>query len=1429
MKKILFTTVILLSFITLVQAQITLKPTFYNVCRGSIMELPFTSNSSFEPDNIFKVQIKGTFDNSWTDLVASGTASPLKFTIQDSFPVDQYSNYSIRIISSKPQITSNEYAITRISSTPFIDLVGIADPVINPNSRTNLLINGYGTLPIKVVLDDSTSVNVSNFDYGRDFPVYPTTSKEYKIAYTENVCGRGTASGSTKVTVNEIGLLPEPNFTEKLCIGSTLKLPYSVNGKFNKDNKFKIILKEASQEKKEYELDAVDKDGFLETIIPSNIRTGMGYVARISSSSPKALSPFTNDDPSPDQLIIIGESPSAEISSYYSTVSFDEATSLGIALKGFGPWNITLSNGMFFQDLSPYSYDTPINTPSFKLQKTTDLKIVSAVNACGAATINPKSVTITVPNSTQIKINPLKENLNLCLGESFEATYSTFGDWGNEKELSAFLAEGQQLFYSKIIVPATFKDGKIKVTIPNDFFTKTSSGNLYLGIIYKNGAIAYSPFTVTVNSINRVVFYNESDIITIPSSGEANLPIFIRGIGATTVILDDSTSQTFNPTNIGGTKFFFRVKALETTTYKIASYSNLCGKASSTEDRWVTIKVTTPPKSAILINSFPQKICAGTSANVFFKTIGSFTSDNDFKVELSSNNGKTIILGTAKSSPIQIKIPENLLVDDLNPYYIKVVSTNPSLSSELSRIYINKIPSTKLSTSANISEGILSNKQISFNVVNYEGLRASNILTFSDGSTYYGNEDIYKSFSESKTFSLVSIKNECGINTNTQNDFVISVTPFIIRLPDESYTISECADKLISFPYIIVGNMKIGTTFSLQIASKKDSIFRDVVVNTSDNPIKFKLPFSLEEGFYFIRLVSNTTPKTYSTWQLFRLYTPPIVELSTKDGSNMITVNGEESADLVYKLKKGSSGNFTATDNYNQTYINSFFDVFDKDEITQKVNPTKSTTYTLKSTIGVACGYGKVSGSVKITVKPSVKLNSLESYTLCPEKDILLNYSTFGEFANDNILKFSLVDDKSNKIEIGQINKLQGTLKLKMPKTFASSTYKMEVSSTNPVTSKELVSYLGVSNLPDVTLSGNTIINQGQVTYINLINNEAVADISSNLDFTLSDNIARSIYTPNKKASIFVSPNQTTTYTLKSVSNICGLGKISGSATVTVNPASDKMISTSLPNNMRYLCLGSTQELTFTYQGSFTANNKFSVQISDKNGDNYKTVASEGNGSPLKFKVPEDLPIGDNYRVRVIASDVNVSSASNIYPLGLRTISTAELDSTTYLFKEGKHVNMKINLTGTPPWYVKFGSDELLTAYSQAIYSSPYVRTITPLTPTSYKIFAVSDGYCLGKVLGTGIAKIELITANEDPKDLNITLFPNPTPNFVTIRSDYFKNTRLKIVDALGKDILEQDLVKSETVLDFSGFTTGLYFLQFNRDNKRVVYKIQKL
>ena len=63
----------------------------------------------------------------------------------------------------------------------------------------------------------------------------------------------------------------------------------------------------------------------------------------------------------------------------------------------------------------------------------------------------------------------------------------------------------------------------------------------------------------------------------------------------------------------------------------------------------------------------------------------------------------------------------------------------------------------------------------------------------------------------------------------------------------------------------------------------------------------------------------------------------------------------------------------------------------------------------------------------------------------------------------------------------------------------------------------------------------------------------------------------------------------------------------------------------------------------------------------------------------------------------------------------------------------------------------------------------------------------------------------------------------------ITIQSDNFKNTSLQITDNLGRQILQQNINKSETVLDISDFKTGQYYLQIERENRRNVYKIMKL
>ena len=207
------------------------------------------------------------------------------------------------------------------------------------------------------------------------------------------------------------------------------------------------------------------------------------------------------------------------------------------------------------------------------------------------------------------------------------------------------------------------------------------------------------------------------------------------------------------------------------------------------------------------------------------------------------------------------------------------------------------------------------------------------------------------------------------------------------------------------------------------------------------------------------------------------------------------------------------------------------------------------------------------------------------------------------------------------------------------------------------------------------------------------------------------------------------------------------------------------------------------------------------------------------------------MKLSINYRIRIVASDKDVSSAANIFPLILSGKGpTAMFESSNYVFVEGKPIDIKINLTGRLPWRLRFGIDERSAQEYQRITASPFLINLVPLKSDTYRIFEIFDeALCPGKVIGTNIVKLELITANEELSDFEVKLFPNPTSDKITIQSDNFKNSTLKIFDNVGRQILQQNITKSETILDISNFKTGQYLLQIERDNKRNVYKIGKL
>ncbi|WP_158279679.1 T9SS type A sorting domain-containing protein [Arcicella aurantiaca] len=1419
-KHFLTTAFFLLAFFHIIQAQqatsITLGQVPNNICKGSTISLSFTANGVFDATNSFKVQIRNSYTSAWTDLATEGSSSPLKCTIPANFEENiSYYSYYIRIVATKPNIVSVDTYIYPLNSKPNLTLLGLSSSSINPYESVNIRLKGTGYYT-KAVLNDSTVLDIGNIsNTGDNFIIYPKKTNDYSIAYATNACGRGEVSGTAKLTVNEIGL-KLISVTASNCLGGKIQINYSSTEKVSSSNKFKIGLRGYYPDK-EYEIDAVEKDGYIEAVLPSFIAAAYDYNVRIISSSPQAVSAWSSG------RIFIGDKASAEITSHSENVYWGYPVLIEYKVTGIGPWNIILNDGGF-SNISYYpDYTTP-NSPYSGLfsksvlpDKSKSYSIAAFTSKCGVGPVGKNIMDVNVKPG--VVIDSLNEDMEICLGDSFTAKYSTFGD---NASIVAFVTNNNYgTNNDRIKVPAVFNNGTMKVTLPKNLLDNKNpdSDNFYLGISYGNDPyqVTYSRKPFKIRTLPSVSF-NSPLPINLVTKGSAWLQLITYGTGNLSVLLEDSTRQTINAAyRLNNYSLGIPVQVAKTTTFKLKSVSNICGTVPTTDTRGLTVYVNRPADNDITLQNIPTKLCVGEKTKIYFKTFGSFKTENEYKVELTQY-GITKIIGTGKSSPIDVVIPDVNLYNNTN-YTIRVVASAPTTISDSPYITINTTPSINLSLGSTLEFGTLVDEDVTFNLYGSTG-GTINSFVFSDGTTFQGNQQVVRRFKNSTNFSIKSVSNECGIGTAANNSFKINIVPF--KLYSVLDNTVYCTDSYYNYNYEINGVKEPNVTFNLQIALQKDSVFTDLVTNSSENPIRFKIPSTLKEGNYLLRLVSNTAVKVYSQILGFQAKLPIKANLTAPDGSNAVSIEGGTSVSLKYSTSGTTPANTILVDDKEQvirgvlSYDNS-----------QSFTPTKSTTYTLKS-LENTCGYGVGTGSVKVTIKPSITVNQLNIYTICSGKDITVNASSFGEFDAGNTFKFTLIDSKKNRYDVNEVSLLSGETKLKIPNNLAFDTYQLEVSSTKPIVTKTFGNNLSVITLPDATISGNTIINSGQQTYISVINNNTKNNPSYYDDaiYVLSNDTQG--YTSYGKF-VNVNPTKTTTYTLKSITNSCGVGKVSGSATVTVNPLTDKRINTNFGvYSATYVCAGGQQYVYFDTQGIFSATNKFSAQISDKNGENFKDIVSEGDKSPLKVTIPEDLPEGDNYRIRVIASDKDVSSSANIYSLNSFKASTATLDSTTYFFSEGKSVNVKINLTGTSPWSLKFGLEELSAIVYRAT-ASPFTIKLNPLSPISYKIFSVNDSYCMGKVSGTGIVKLELVTANEELSDIEIKLFPNPTNDKVILQSDNYKHTVVQIVDNFGRKILEQNINNAETILDLSGYTSGQYFLQIERENRRKIYKIQKL
>ncbi len=357
-------------------------------------------------------------------------------------------------------------------------------------------------------------------------------STNYQIAYTENICGRGSGSGNVNITINEIGLkVLEPNVT-KICVGNTLKVSYSATGKINTDNKFKINLKNDANEI--YEIDAVAKDNIIEAIIPEKVRLGLYYYSlQIVSSSPKASSIWY------DFKIFIAEKGNVEIAKENIDVIWGNKADLTFTTKGLGPWTIKMNDGSNIS-LTGISYSLPNSSLKqnfqIKPEQSQNYSIASFTSGCGSGVGGQNITSVTVkPGVVLDSIQQFKE---ICVGQTLSAKFRLNSSSLNPNSFKAVLND---LNAHTVILPATFENGLLKLTIPETFFDiKKVNINYRLGISFNNDKnIVYSPNTIQIKNKPTATLIR-TEPIEIQESEIVYLPVKATGNGIMTFVFNDS-------------------------------------------------------------------------------------------------------------------------------------------------------------------------------------------------------------------------------------------------------------------------------------------------------------------------------------------------------------------------------------------------------------------------------------------------------------------------------------------------------------------------------------------------------------------------------------------------------------------------------------------------------------------------------------------------------------------------------------------------------------------------------------------------------------------------------------------------------------------------------------------------------------------------
>ncbi|MBN8825647.1 MULTISPECIES: T9SS type A sorting domain-containing protein [unclassified Spirosoma] len=1415
------------SLLTVCRAQtISLTNPASRICTSTPISISFTTTGNFLTGNYFTAQLRSEY-NQLIDLRLEESNGKFALRIPESLIASDDRRYNLRITSSLPYIASDWSTTFQISKPASITLASILPSQANPYQPLTMRLITTGTGTLYVTMSDSSRLELPTGYYQpleQTRTIFATKSTTYSVASIRNECGIGPTTGKAVVTVNDIAIRTVAASPSTVCQGSYLYVSYSIQqGSLNPDNRFRVRLTNYNPSQaipypefqvRQYELPAEVVEGRLKVLIPTSVDAAPygGYFVQVISSSPQAVSDAMNVS------VQVASQSRAEMSSLSTIIDCGQPYSIAVKASGPGPYSFSLSNGSSLYSINEWASQTVIPLA------TTNYQITDFQSSCDQSTIVPSSTLVTVRPG--IRVDSIPDRIPLCEGTTAKLGVSMNLVPTAETEFWVdILQQGGNLVVAS--APAKMESNKLL-----SFQVPVVPHSTEFG--------AYNAFSVRVRTVNpsttggilmnQYLTINAKPSIFIPSYSSqtidkpGNVSPYIQQPGGAPYELKLSTGRIYRNDCIGCTGLYTTLYARQTTTFSVDYVKNACGTLQNPAGNF-TISVKNSLPVAVEIDSVQQGICSSDSILVYFHTFGDFATDNEFRV----NSGDPVlcegcgsfepVVGRGLRSPIKVKLSGDSKV--------RIAATKPVVNSNEFYVHVSIKPYAELSVpyiDQNYSNGaelsaITAGQPVTI-VTAWTGFDYGPYsLTITDGQRDYpvpGNQlVITPPQDKTTTYRIKQVANKCGIGQANPRPVVVTPMPFRILIPKggaygQLYQV--CGGSSISIPFSTYPITSTTTTFVLQVANKRDSIFTDWATGTR-SPIVATVPTNLPEGSYYLRIIDRSSTARTAVLPLVLMQSPS----ATLKLVSPITGEVNPGNSVIASLS------FTGTSPWQVQFSDNQQATFYQSPSSYEFTPATGSNFSIR-TLSNSCGYGTTSGSFTTRVKPQLQTTSVIPTVVCAGASTNVTVKTMGDFSANDRMTFSLISSAGASLDLATASTASGTFPIAVPATVRPGTYELRLTSTDP-TVTPIKMQVSVISTPNYTLLGNTTINAGQITYLTLQSLDLVT-FGDQITYRLSDGTTGTLNTYGI-SKLAVSPAQTIQYLVSSISNGCGTGKSQGMVTVTVNPISSRSINTDLLQTDR-LCSGTVISVPYTAKGTFSANNIMTVYLSDSTGLNFKPISTSGTTSPLKATIPLTTPVGKGYRIRILASDQDVSSGASPEVYQILQGATAAFDSATYYFRPNEPVNLKIRFTGEPPWYYQLQDNTYI--YNNYTAQSPTVFTVRPLTPGVYRLISVANSCGVGKVMDPSVAHIELITATESLQ-ASIRVGPNPAQETLQVEIIGITGSlSMQLMDMNGALIQRKTSKQTVTQFDLTQLPAGSYLLVIKSDRmaQQTTYRIVK-